>query len=69
VNESVKSASDENAPLTGELNETKGAMEEAPELVNTDPYGDGWLFRIQLANTAELDDLLDAEGYAEQAVS
>ena len=69
VVESVKAASDVYAPLSGEVIESNNALEDAPELVNTDPYGDGWLFRLQLANTAELDGLLNAGGYAEQAES
>jgi glycine cleavage system H protein len=69
VVESVKAASDIYAPLSGKVTESNSALEDAPELVNTDPYGDGWLFRMRLANTAELDDLLDAAGYAEQAES
>ena len=69
VVESVKAASDVYAPVSGKVIESNSALEDAPELVNTDPYGDGWLFRIRLANTAELDRLLDAAGYAEQAES
>ena len=67
VVESVKAASDVYAPVTGEIIEGNSALEDSPELVNTDPYGDGWLFRIQLSDTAELDGLLDAEAYTEQA--
>jgi len=69
VVESVKAASDVYAPLTGEVVETNSSLEDSPELVNTDPYGDGWLFRIQLEDTSELDGLLDAEAYAEQLES
>ena len=69
VVESVKAASDVYAPVSGEIIEVNSALEDSPELVNTDPYGDGWLFRIELSNTAELDGLLDAEAYAEQAES
>jgi glycine cleavage system H protein len=69
VVESVKAASDVYAPLTGEVIENNSALEDSPELVNTDPYGDGWLFRMQLANPAELDSLLDPMAYAEQAAS
>jgi len=69
VVESVKAASDIYAPLTGEVIEANSALEDSPELVNTDPYGDGWLFRMQLANSAELDGLLTPEAYAEQAES
>ena len=67
VVESVKAASDVYAPLTGEIIENNSALEDSPELVNTDPYGDGWLFRIQLSDPSEVDGLMDAEAYAEQA--
>ena len=69
VVESVKAASDVYAPLTGEIIENNSALEDSPELVNSDPYGDGWLFRMQLSDPSELDGLLDAEAYAEQAES
>lgn len=69
VVESVKAASDVYAPLTGEVIETNSALEDSPELVNTDPFGDGWLFRMQLSNPAELKGLLDAKAYAELAES
>ena len=69
VVESVKAASDVYAPLTGEVIEANSALEDSPELVNSDPYGDGWLFRMQLANPSELDGLLTPEAYAEQAES
>ena len=69
VVESVKAASDVYAPVTGEVIETNSALDESPELVNNDPYGDGWLFRMQLAKPSELDGLLDAQAYAEQAES
>ena len=69
VVESVKAASDVYAPLTGEVIENNSALEDSPELVNTDPYGDGWLFRLQLSVPTELDGLLDAEAYAEQVES
>jgi glycine cleavage system H protein len=69
VVESVKAASDIYAPLTGEVIEANSALEDSPELVNSDPYGDGWLFRMQLANASELDGLLTPEAYAEQAES
>jgi glycine cleavage system H protein len=67
VVESVKAASDVYAPLSGEITEINSALEDQPELVNTDPYGDGWLFRIQISDPDELDELLDPEAYAEQA--
>jgi glycine cleavage system H protein len=69
VVESVKAASDVYAPLTGEVIEANSALEDSPELVNTDPYGDGWLFRMQLTNPSELDGLLTPKAYAEQAES
>ena len=69
VVESVKAASDVYAPLTGEVIECNSALEDSPELVNTDPYGDGWLFRMQVANPSELEGLLDAKAYAELSES
>jgi glycine cleavage system H protein len=69
VVESVKAASDVYAPLTGEVIESNSALEDSPELVNTDPYGDGWLFRMQLADPAQLEGLLDPSTYSEQAES
>ena len=69
VVESVKAASDVYAPLTGEVIENNSALEDSPELVNSDPYGDGWLFRMQLSNPSEVDGLLNPEAYAEQAES
>ncbi|MET4000361.1 glycine cleavage system protein GcvH [Marinobacterium sp. MBR-109] len=64
VVESVKAASDVYAPLSGEVVEINEALEDSPELVNSDPYGDGWFFKLKLTDLAELDDLLDADGYA-----
>lgn len=69
VVESVKAASDIYAPLSGEVIEANDALEDTPELVNTDPYGEGWLFKIQLSDSSELDGLLKADAYAEQAES
>lgn len=63
VAESVKAASDIYSPVTGEIVAVNEALEDSPELVNSDPYGDGWMFKVKLADAAELDDLLDAEGY------
>ena len=65
VVESVKAASDLYAPVTGTVVAVNDALEDAPELVNQDPYGDGWLFTIEPADETELDDLMDAETYAE----
>ena len=64
VAESVKAASDIYAPLTGEVVEVNEDLEDSPELVNSDAFGDGWMFKIQLEDESELDSLLDAEGYA-----
>ncbi len=65
VVESVKAASDIFAPVGGSIVATNSTLEEAPETVNEDPYGDGWFFKIEPDDTAELDELLDAEAYAE----
>jgi glycine cleavage system H protein len=61
--ESVKAVSGIVAPLSGTVTEVNQAVIEAPELVNDDPYGQGWLIRVQLSEPAELDDLLDAAAY------
>ena len=66
VVESVKTASDIYAPLSGEVIETNDALDTEPGTVNDDPYGDGWFFKIRLANPKELDDLLSPDDYAEQ---
>lgn len=65
VVESVKAASDVYAPLTGEVVAVNEDLEDAPELVNVDPYGDGWFIRMRLTDVEEMTDLLDADGYAE----
>jgi len=64
VVESVKAASDIFAPLTGEVIAVNPALQEEPELVNTDPYHDGWFYRILPEDLSELDGLLSAEDYA-----
>lgn len=63
VVESVKAASDVYAPVSGEIVAANGALAGAPETVNKDPYGAGWMFRIKPANKAELGGLLDAKAY------
>ena len=63
VVESVKAASDVYMPVTGEVLEINELLEDSPELVNQDPYGDAWLVRVTIADPAELDELLDAEAY------
>jgi glycine cleavage system H protein len=61
--ESVKAVSDVVSPLSGEVLEVNQAVVEAPETVNEDPYGEGWLIRIRLSDPAEVDGLLDASAY------
>lgn len=63
VAESVKAASDIYSPLTGEIVAINKELDGAPELVNSDPYGDGWLFQIRISDQGEIDELLDAEAY------
>jgi glycine cleavage system H protein len=63
VVESVKAVSDLFAPISGEVVEANGALTGSPELVNADPYGDGWMIRLQVANKEEIDGLLDAAAY------
>ena len=50
-------------PVSGEIIEVNAALEGAPQTVNTDPYGEGWMIKIRLTNPAELDELMDAEAY------
>ena len=61
--EAVKTVSDLNMPVTGEVLEVNETINDQPELVNNDPYGEGWMIKISVANPAELDSLLDADGY------
>jgi len=61
--EAVKTVSDLNMPATGEVLEFNEALNDQPELVNNDPYGEGWMVKITVNDPAELDNLLDAEGY------
>jgi glycine cleavage system H protein len=63
--ESVKAVSDVIAPLSGEVIEVNQAVVDAPETVNEDPYGQGWLIRIRLTDPGEADSLLDADAYRE----
>ncbi|ATA25344.1 glycine cleavage system protein H [Brenneria goodwinii] len=63
VAESVKAASDIYAPISGEIIEVNEELENSPELVNSGPYSDGWLFRIRSSDESDLNELLDAEGY------
>lgn len=61
--ESVKATSDLNAPAGGEVVEVNGVLEKTPELVNSDPYGEGWIIKLRLSDPAELDALMDAATY------
>jgi len=61
--ESVKAVSDIYAPANGEVVEANSALQNKPELINTDPHGEGWLVKVKLANPAELNSLMDAAGY------
>ncbi len=65
VVESVKAASDIYTPLSGTVIAVNSTLEDAPEQVNSDPYGDGWFFKLRLADAGELEELLDADAYAE----
>jgi glycine cleavage system H protein len=66
VVESVKAASDVYAPVSGEVIEVNGAIEEAPETINADPYGDGWFYKIRPSDASELDGLLTADQYQDE---
>ena len=61
--ESTKSVSDLYAPLTGTVTAVNAELDANPELVNTDPYGEGWIFEVELASGESVDSLLDAAGY------
>ncbi len=66
VVESVKAASDIYAPATGTVLAVNDSLEDAPELVNSDPFEDGWFFRMQVQDIGELDNLMDADSYIDQ---
>lgn len=66
VVESVKAASDIYSPLAGEVVAINEDLEGDPGIINNDPYGDGWLFALELSDSSDLDDLLDSETYAQQ---
>ena len=63
VVESVKAVSDLFAPVTGNVSSTNDALAAQPELVNSDPYGAGWMIKVKVADLTQLDDLLDGEAY------
>lgn len=64
VVESVKAVSDLYAPVSGEVVEVNEALRDTPELLNSDPFGDGWIARVEMADDGELDALMDAEAYS-----
>jgi len=61
--EAVKTVSDMFIPVSGEVTEVNSQFEDNPEIVNNDPYGEGWLIKVKMSNASELDSLLDAEAY------
>ena len=61
--EAVKTVSDLFMPLNGEVIEFNEELEDEPELVNSDPYGKGWMIKVSISDASQIDDLLDAEGY------
>ncbi|MDA3860923.1 MAG: glycine cleavage system protein GcvH [Melioribacteraceae bacterium] len=64
--EAVKTVSDLYAPISGKVLEVNPALEDEPELVNTDPYGDGWLIKVECSDLSQLDSLLSTEDYKKQ---
>ena len=68
VIESVKAASDTYAPISGEVIEINEDLEDAPERINLDPYGDGWMYKLAIEDPEELENLLDAAAYSESIV-
>jgi len=63
--EAVKTVSDLFMPLGGEVTELNAALESDPELINSDPYGEGWIIKVKISDTSDLDNLLDAAAYQE----
>ena len=61
--ESVKAVSDVYAPMSGEITEVNAAAQESPELINSAPYGEGWMVKVKLSNPSEGDELLDSDAY------
>ena len=64
--ESTKSVSDIFCPVPGVISAVNTLLESSPEIINSDPYGDGWLFELEMEEGSDLEDLLDADAYAEQ---
>ncbi len=65
VVESVKAASDTYAPVSGEVVEINEELDGSPDRINDDPYGDGWMYKVKMEDAGEIEDLLDADSYAE----
>ena len=65
VVESVKAASDTYAPVSGEVVEVNEELDGSPDRINDDPYGDGWMYKVKMEDPGEIEDLLDADSYAE----
>ena len=65
VVESVKAAADIYAPVAGEVIEVNDKLEDAPELINNDPFGEGWLFKLKVVAESDVDDMYDADSYEE----
>lgn len=63
--EAVKTVSELYAPVSGKVTEVNEKLNDEPEIVNSDPYGEGWMIKMELENPGELDDLLDADAYQE----
>lgn len=61
--EAVKTVSDLYMPVDGEVSEVNGTLEESPEVVNSEPYGDGWMIKIKISDDSQLDDLMTADDY------
>ena len=64
--EAVKAVSELYAPLTGEIQDVNSSLEEQPELINNDPYGEGWIIKLKIGDESELEKLLSAEDYESQ---
>ena len=62
--EAVKTVSDLFMPVSGSIESFNGKLEDTPEIINDDPYGDGWMIKIKLSDTSEINNLLDAEAYS-----
>lgn len=65
--EAVKTVSDLFMPISGKILEINEGLEDAPESINSDPYGEGWILKVEITEPSDLDNLLDAEGYKEVA--